>query len=296
MVQVVGVVREDELRGIEHLVGMDFITVEVASEDTSVGVREVEGLLDGDIGELTQHGVEGVVLSLTVVQVATSVLGFSVFAEDSLVEQEGEVVLMSPAWGLEEDTDVDVGHFIVSHVHKRRSEVGLFAILGSQTSWGGSSEATKSLLSQFGELLVANVTSTGDDDVATVVVSLLVLNDLFLSDGGDVFSDTKDGLTEHVVSERSVVRSFDGGFQLVLLEANDFSIDGFSFSFDLVLVVGRVGKNITEDFNSLRDVVLGDGDGVGGGFTGGSSNNLATKVFNFGFELVSGSILGSSKI
>lgn len=296
MVQVVGVVRKDELRDIEHLEGMDFISVDVASEETSVGVGEVEGLLDGDIGELTQHAVEGVVLSLTVVQVATSVLGFSVFTEDSLVEQEREVVLMGIAWGLEENTDVDVGHFIISHVHKGRSEVCLFAILGSQTSWGRSSEATESLLSQFGELLVSNISGTGDDDVATIVVGLLVLNDLFLSDGGDVFSDTKDGLAEHMVSERSIVRSFNGGFQLILLEANDFSIDGFSFSFDLVLVVGRVGDDIAEDLNSLADVVLADGDGVGGGFTGGLSGDLASNVFKFTFKLVSGSILGSSKI
>jgi len=45
----------DELGNIEHLPSVDFITVEVTTEETSIRVGLVETLLEGDIGKGTQE-------------------------------------------------------------------------------------------------------------------------------------------------------------------------------------------------------------------------------------------------
>lgn len=46
-----------------------------------------------------------------------------------------------------------------------------------------------------------NVTSTNNDDVGTDVVGSVIFDNLISTDGTDVFSDTEDRLTHHVVSE-----------------------------------------------------------------------------------------------
>lgn len=71
--------------------------------------------MDGKIGELTKEGVHGVVLSAGMVQVLTGIFVLGVFTEHSLVEEEGVVVGMGPSGGFEEDTEVGIGHFVISH-------------------------------------------------------------------------------------------------------------------------------------------------------------------------------------
>jgi len=202
----------------------------------------------------------------------SSVLSLVVFTDNLVEESKGVVVFVSKAGSLEDNTDVDVGHFIISHVEKRGSEVWLVST--GSLALGG--EFTKSLFGKLDQLLVVNITSTNDDDVGTDVVGLVEVNKVFLGDVGDVFSDTSDGLSENVVSVRSVVDGLPGGFELILLDLDVFTVDGFTFSFDLVLVIDGVAENITEDLNSLSNLILEDSEGILGGFSASSSSDLAS--------------------
>lgn len=129
-----------------------------------------------------------------------SVLSLAVFTQNSLEQQERVVIFVSPAGGFEEGTNVEVGHFIISDEHQRGSEIRLISVSDDQIVGGRRSEATEVLFSQFSELLMVDVTSTDDNDVRSDVVGSVIVDDLVLSDGTDVFSDTEDGLTHHVVS------------------------------------------------------------------------------------------------
>lgn len=131
---------------------------------------------------------------------SAGVLGLAVFTQNSLEQQERVVVFMSPAGGFEESTNVEVGHFIISDEHQRGSEIGLISVSDDQIVGGSGGESTEVLFSQFSELLMVDVTSTDDNDVRSDVVGSVIVDDLVLGDGTDVFSDTEDGLTHHVVS------------------------------------------------------------------------------------------------
>lgn len=152
------------------------------------------------------------------------------------------------------------------------------------------------LFGELDELLVVDVTSTDDDDVGADVVGSMEVDDLFLGDGSDVFSYTKDRLAHHVVSVRGVVGGFNGGFHLVLLGLDAFSEDGFSLGFDLVGVVDGVSEHVTKDLNSLSEVLLEDGHAVRGVFPASVGVELAADVFDAKFELGSGSVLGSLEV
>lgn len=53
----VGVVRSDDLTSIEHLVRVDFITMEITSEKTSIRVRSIDALVEGNIRKRTQQSM-----------------------------------------------------------------------------------------------------------------------------------------------------------------------------------------------------------------------------------------------
>jgi len=137
---------------------------------------------------------------VTVVEVLASVFGLAVFTQNSLEQQERVVIFVSPAGGFEEGTNVEVGHFIISDEHQRGSEIRLISVSDDQIAGSSRGETTEVLFSQFSELLVGDITSTDDNDVRSDVVGSVIVDDLVLSDGTDVFSDTENGLTHHVVS------------------------------------------------------------------------------------------------
>lgn len=273
---------------------MDFVSVEVGSEEAGVAVGSVEGLVDGDVWEVTEVAVEGVVLSVGEVEVLSGVFVLSVFSQHSLENEEAVVVGVGPSWGLEEDANVDVGHLVVSHGQHGGGEIWLVSVLDFGS--GGAGKSTEMLLGELDELLVGDVTGTDDDDVGTDVVGSMEVDDLFLGDGADVFSYTEDRLAHHVVSVGGVVGGLDGGFHLVLLGLDAFSEDGLSFGFDLVGVVDGVGEHVSEDLNSLSEVLFEDGHAVRGVFPGGVGVELAADVFDAKFELGSGSVLGSLEV
>lgn len=137
---------------------------------------------------------------LTGVKVSTGVSVLGVFTHDSLKDEECVVVLVVPAGSLEEDTDVDIGQFVVTHGQNGRSETRLVSVSGFNASRSLVGEATEELLSELNKLLVLNITSTNNNDVRTNVVGSVVFLNHILGDDTDVFSNTEDRLTHHVVS------------------------------------------------------------------------------------------------
>lgn len=136
LLQMESPVRSDQLGQVEHLEAVDFVSVEVRSEEAGVAVGSVEGLVDADVWQVTEVGVEGVVLSVGEVKVLSGVFVLSVFSQHSLENEEGVVVRVGPSWSLEEDTNVDVGHLVVSHRQHGGGEIWLIGIL--DLSGGGT--------------------------------------------------------------------------------------------------------------------------------------------------------------
>jgi len=143
---------------------------------------------------------------------------------------------------------------------------------------------------------VIDVTGSDNGDVGADVVVSVVVDEVLSFDVSDVVSDTEDGLTEVVVSVRCVVTSFKGCFKLVFVCVDAISPNGFSFGFDLVLVVERVGQDVTEEVNSFSDATFGDSEGVSGCFSFSFGFKMATESSNIIFDLLSGSVLGSSEV
>jgi len=78
---------------VVHLTGEDFVSHEVVSEKTTVGVGEEVRVGDSDINEVREESVLGMVLLLSVIEVL-GVLVDSVRSENVLKESEGIVVFV----------------------------------------------------------------------------------------------------------------------------------------------------------------------------------------------------------
>lgn len=296
MVKVESIVRENQLSHEEHLVSVDFVSVEVVSDQTSIRVGLVEALLDGEIRQITEKFVNSAVLSIGSIQVSTSISVRSVFAQQALEHQHGVVVFMSPSRSVEEASDIDVGHFVVSHEQHGGSEAGLFSVLDFKSAGDLVGESAESVFNSRGEFFVVDVTSTDDNDVGADVVGLMEFDDLVSGDGTNIFSDTEDRLSHHMVSVTGVERGFKSGLELVLLDFDTFSVDRFSFSFNLVFIVDGVAEDVAEKFNSLASVLLADSDGIFGSFSASSGIELASEAGDSRFNIFLASVGGSSEI
>lgn len=103
---------------------------------------------------------------------------------------------------------------------------------------------------------VIDVSCSSDNQVLSSVVPVDELSNLLRGDVSNVVSVTKGGLSHLVVSEAGVESVLEGALHHVLLKVNNSSIYAFSFGFELVLVEGRVSKNVADALDSLVDVVL----------------------------------------
>lgn len=153
---------------------------------------------DGDINEVREEGVLGMVLLLSVIEVL-SVLVNSVRTEDVLEESEGVVVLIVHRGGVVEHSDVGIVHLIVSDKHERRSEN---SFLIRRVKSGGLLHGTESLVALVHEGLVINTSSSDDDHVVSEVVGSSVAIESFNSQVLDVVTVSLNGLSKHVISER----------------------------------------------------------------------------------------------
>lgn len=127
--------RGNHLTQINHLISEDFITMEITSEKSSVAIGSIETFVDGDIRVLTEVVMHGGILSISRVQVSSSVLISSVFSDYGLEHIHGEEFRVGVSGSIIDDTDVQIGHFIISHIQGRGGEVrsfhvGLFGLSG----------------------------------------------------------------------------------------------------------------------------------------------------------------------
>lgn len=125
---MLGVDRHVILSDDGHLLRVHLVAVDEVAEEAGVGVGEVEGLVEDDIGVVAEVGVEGVVLQVSGVQVVAGELVASVLADDALEVVHREEVRVVPAGGLEGDGEGSVEHLVVALVQQRRSEVGLVGV------------------------------------------------------------------------------------------------------------------------------------------------------------------------
>lgn len=108
---------------VVHLAGEDLITEEVVAEETRVGVGVVLAVSDGDIDQVTEKGVHGVILLLDIIQVL-GVLVNSVGTEDVLEEEEAVVVLVLDRGSVVEHANIAIVHLVVTdHQHARIVDV-----------------------------------------------------------------------------------------------------------------------------------------------------------------------------
>lgn len=205
--------------GVVHVSGEDLVSEEVVAPETAVRVSEVVGIVSGDINELSEDGVEGVVLLLSVVQVA-GVLVDSVVAVDFLEELEGPVVSVVVAWGIVEHSDVGVVHLVVSHHLEGWGVDGLLRVVSSLL--GTLLEGSELLLDLLDDGLVVNITSGDDDDVVSNVVSSSILSDGVGVNLWNVVEVTLLWLTKVVVSEGVEVSIFNRGFLVLLVHVLKF--------------------------------------------------------------------------
>lgn len=142
---------------------------------------------------------------------------------------------------------------------------------------------------------MVDVSSSGDDEVWSDVVGGVVVLDVLAGDVGQVFSDSLDGLSHEMISVGGIVDSLEGGLLLVL-DTESRSEEWISFSFELVLVVGGVEEEISEEVNGLVEFAWLESEGVGGGFSGWGDGDISSQEIQFLLDLLSGSLLSSSKV
>lgn len=206
VVHVVGVDGGQADTTVVHLTGEDLVTHEVVSEETTIGVGLEVRVRDGDINEVGEESVLGVVLLLSVVEVL-GVLVNSVRAEDVLEESEGVVVLVVHRGGIVEHSDVGVVHLIVSHEEERGGED---AVLVGGLKGRGLLHGTESLVAAVNESFVVNAASSDNDHVVSEVVGSSVAVEAFNSQVLHVVSVSLDRLSHHVISVRVVMSKLEG--------------------------------------------------------------------------------------
>jgi len=117
---------------IVHLSGENFISEEVVTEKTTVRVSHVVSISSGDIRQVSEKSMHGVVLLMDIIEMFGMLVN-SVASEHVLHEGESEVVLVFDSWGVIEDTDVRVDHLIISHHEKSWDINWLLGVFG----WDG---------------------------------------------------------------------------------------------------------------------------------------------------------------
>jgi len=112
-----GIFGEDHLREEEHLVSKYFISIEVVTKETSIRVWKIVALVECYVRKISELLVHEGVLSVRGIKMLTSVFVCLILAKNSLEELHGVEIRISPRRSLEEDTYVEIVHFIVSHGH-----------------------------------------------------------------------------------------------------------------------------------------------------------------------------------
>jgi len=198
---------------VVHLASEDLVSEEVVTEDAAVGVGVVEGLSDGDVGEVSKEHVHGVVLLLHVVEM-TGVLVNAVVTEHVLEEEEGIVVGILDGGGVIEDSDVGVDHLVVSDEEESRDVNGTFLVLDLASGLLG--EGLEGSANLGDELVVVEVADTSHNDVVTEVVGGVEVSQVVDSEGLEDISVSLDGLAHHMLSVDVEVSVLNGGLEVAV--------------------------------------------------------------------------------
>lgn len=113
IIEVVTINGGEASSAIVHLSGENFITEEVVSKDTRVRVWEIVGFGHGNIREITEESMHGVVLLLHIVKMF-SMLVNSVATKHVFEEHECVVVFVFDTGGIVENRHVRVVHFVIT--------------------------------------------------------------------------------------------------------------------------------------------------------------------------------------
>lgn len=291
IVQVVGVDGWHVDTAEVHLSGEDLVSEEVVSEKTSVGVGKVVAVGSGDIWEVSEKGMHGVVLLVDIIEVL-SVLVDSVGSEHVLQKEEREVVFMLGRWSIIEDTNVGVVHLIISD-HQKTWNINWS--LGVD-SWGvgGLWKGVEGLLDGINDLVVANITSGNNGDVVTVVVGRVEVSQVIKSDGLGQISISLDWLTEHVLLVGVEMNVFKGSLLKSIVVVLVLLADFFLAELELGRVEVVVGNQVSEDVDSSGGIVVEDLEAISSVFSIGFRGESSTHVLNLFTEFRSGSAVSSS--
>lgn len=183
---------------IVHLSSEDFVSEEVVTEKAGVRVSEVVRVSSGDINEVSEKSVHGVVLLVHIIQMFSMLIN-SIRSEHVLQEKEGVVVLVLDSWGIVEDTNVRVDHLVISDEEKGWDVNSLLTVLSSNS--GGLWKGRESLLDSLDNLVVGNITSGNNDDVISEVVGSVVVSQVINTQLGGQISISFNWLSQHVFSE-----------------------------------------------------------------------------------------------
>lgn len=195
---------------VVHLSGEDFVSEEVVAKDTAVGVSVVERVASGDVDQVSEESVHGVVLFLHVIQVL-SVLVDSVGAEHVLKQQESIVVVVLDGGSVVENSHVGVVHLVVSDKQQSRNVNRLLRVDSGSAELGEGAEVVVDLLHKR---LVVHIASSNHHQVVSVVVVSMEFSDVVSVEVLKVVSVTVLGLSEHVFTISVEVSVFNGGLHV----------------------------------------------------------------------------------
>jgi len=267
---------------IVHLTGENFIAEEIVAEEARVGVGVVLTVANGDINEVAEQGVHGVVLLLDIVEVL-GVLINSVGAKHVLKQEESKVVLILYARSIIEDTDVAIVHLIVTD-HEHAGVVNIFLTVGSHSAARLADRAETSL-HLLHELVVNHVASANDYNVVTEPVGGAVLLQIVDCQVGQVIGIALDWLAHHVVSERVVVAVLDRCRFEVLKVGSVLSSNLLLAELELSSIERGIGDAITKQIDYFTSVTLEAGHREMGSLTVMLAVNPGTRALNSHCEL-----------
>lgn len=204
------------------------------TEDTTVTVWTEDALVASDIGKVSHHRVQRVVLLLHIVQVACVSLDV-VAAEDSLEQQERIEIFVFPRGGIIKDTDIRVNHLVISDEEQCRNINGLFFV----GLWLVSSprKCVEMLLGQVNKLLMIDSASADDDNVLAKVVSFMKINYHVALYFIDIIDITKDRLPHHVLSENIIVHVLHECFHVIVIGSLKLLPDSILLHLKVIVII-----------------------------------------------------------
>jgi hypothetical protein len=159
--------------------------------------------------------------------------GLVIVANNSLSDESGEVVVITPANALHGEGDMGRRNGIVAYAQIRSNETGLSLgePVGRAVGRAGR-EAGEVLLCELNQLLVRNATSANQHHAVRSVVGLDVIDELSAGDVTDVVPWSEDRATQGLMLIGGRVEVVEDNLVHLLLDLLGLTQDHVTFSFD----------------------------------------------------------------